>query len=225
MTWVKICGITNLDDALMAVEAGADALGFVFYEKSPRRVEPEAVREIVKRLPDGVEKVGVFAGELVDGWPLMADNCGLDAGQIAIFSLQSGTRKAVHSTALRRPIKAYAAVPAVFCLESQMDPTFSSSLAGCFERVFLDSGTPQQPGGTGKTFEWSKVAPSVDNLRKHVKVVIAGGLNSNNVSEAMRVLHPWGVDVSSGVESSPGKKDPDKVRAFIAAVRNSDKPL
>ncbi len=207
----------------MAVDAGADALGFVFYEKSPRNVTPETVREIVKKLPESVEKIGVFAGDSIESWPTTADVCELEAGQIVIFSLESGPRKAVNSTGLRRPIRAYPAFPAVLCLESQMDAQFCESLENLHERVFLDSSTAVQPGGTGKTFAWAAVAPSVENLRKHVKVIIAGGLNANNVAEAMRVLHPWGVDVSSGVEASPGKKDPQKVRAFIQAVREADK--
>jgi phosphoribosylanthranilate isomerase len=89
--------------------------------------------------------------------------------------------------------------------------------------VFLDSGTPSQPGGTGLAFDWKAARPLVEDMNKQVNVVLAGGLTPQNVSEAIETLHPWGVDVSSGVEASPGKKDPHKIRAFLRAVREADK--
>jgi phosphoribosylanthranilate isomerase len=91
------------------------------------------------------------------------------------------------------------------------------------DTVFLDSGTPQQPGGTGRTFDWEKSVPLVERIKENAKVVVAGGLTPDNVTDAIRILKPWGVDVVSGVEASPGKKDPEKVRAFIRAVRQSEK--
>ena len=97
-----------------------------------------------------------------------------------------------------------------------------SSKAG-IRAVFLDSGTPQLPGGTGKTFDWSASAAKVEAINKDMNVVVAGGLNPENVTDAIRILKPWGVDVASGVEAKPGKKDPDKVRAFIEAVRHTEK--
>jgi phosphoribosylanthranilate isomerase len=96
--------------------------------------------------------------------------------------------------------------------------------AGIFDTVFLDAGSPQQPGGTGKAFEWRKAVPIAEGMRQGgLKLVVAGGLNPDNVAEAIEVLKPWGVDVSSGVEACPGKKDPDKVRAFVQAVRRTEK--
>jgi phosphoribosylanthranilate isomerase len=95
-------------------------------------------------------------------------------------------------------------------------------LLNFFQTIFLDSGTLQQPGGTGVAFDWQKAAPIVERLQRVVRVVIAGGLNPTNVTEAIHILRPWGVDVSSGVESTPGKKDPEKVRAFVSAVRKAE---
>src|SRR5207302_454366 len=94
--------------------------------------------------------------------------------------------------------------------------------SGFFETFFLDSGGPAQPGGTGKPFDWAKAAPIAEGMRKgNLKLVVAGGLTPHNVGQAMNILHPWGVDVSSGVEARPGKKDPEKVRAFVRAVREA----
>jgi phosphoribosylanthranilate isomerase len=91
------------------------------------------------------------------------------------------------------------------------------------DTVFLDSGTIQQPGGSGQVFDWQKAVPLVEGVRNHFNVVVAGGLNPNNVAESINVLHPWGVDVCSGVEARPGKKDPEKIQAFVAAVRAAEK--
>jgi phosphoribosylanthranilate isomerase len=229
MTWVKICGTTNLEDALMAVDAGADALGFVFYEQSPRYVEPEVAQKIVAHLPSGVEKVGVFVHHAADRAMQIAERCGLTALQFQLQPLPMAAPPA--STELRAVAggrwKTYLALPASWFLG---DAPVRADLASFttprperpFDTIFLDSGTPQQPGGTGVTFDWAKAAPLVATMRECVKVVIAGGLTSTNVAEAMRILHPWGVDVASGVEARPGKKDPEKVRAFVAAVRTAE---
>jgi phosphoribosylanthranilate isomerase len=241
MTWVKICGITNLEDALTAVEAGADALGFVFHEKSPRNVTPETVGEIVSRIPAYIEKVGVFVGnspnnllELVHGLPL--------TGSQLHFGTHVGT--ASETTAYGRGcfppgFKFYLSMPAHWFIESEDNArSFIASLAQAtesmrshpegdrpnfVETIFLDSGSLQQPGGTGLTFDWHRASPIVEHMKQTVRVVVAGGLKPTNVTEAIQVLKPWGVDVSSGVESKPGKKDPEKVRAFVAAVRQAER--
>lgn len=215
MTWIKICGITNLEDALTAVEAGADALGFVFYEKSPRRIAPEVAQQIAARLPPQVEKVGVFVNastEYIDG---VVQQAGLTAVQ---FHGGASFRNAGWNL-FQKKIKRYLVLPASELLEPgfQLPDGHEQTTA-----VFLDSSTSQMPGGTGKVFDWEKAEPVVRMVSKRVRVVVAGGLNSANVANAIRILKPWGVDVSSGVEARPGKKDPDKVHAFIAAVRASD---
>ncbi|HXZ32734.1 MAG TPA: phosphoribosylanthranilate isomerase [Terriglobales bacterium] len=222
MTWVKICGITNLDDALTAVDAGADALGFVFYEKSPRFVSPEQARGMIGRLPQQTETVGVFAKEEIVRCVDIASRCGLSAVQVHFSSAAGGSPgsnpelRAVHPCTR---LKIYPAWPASCLINGQPLPDFRAP----FDAIFLDAGEPQQPGGTGKTFDWTKAAPVVQKLATSVKVVVAGGLTATNVAEAMHILNPWGVDVSSGVEARPGKKDPDKMRTFISAVRHVDK--
>lgn len=219
MTWVKICGITNLDDGLAAAEAGADALGFVFYEKSPRHVSQEAVRDIVSALPAKIEKVGVFVGESLDEMDRVAETAGLTGVQLRVkfphsecAALKSGTTK-------------YMVLPANDLLDAQGRFTslpWYQDVKNNIGAIFLDTGTTTQPGGTGRTFDWANAAGTVRLLQQDFRIVIAGGLTPTSAPEAMRILKPWGVDVSTGVEAHPGKKDQEKVRAFIAAVRKAD---
>lgn len=227
MTWIKICGTTNLEDALLAVEAGANALGFVFHEKSPRNVTAEAVAKIVAKLAPEIQRVGVFAGTPMLEAARIAALCGLTELQFHVPS--SGISREEFGSLVTVGM---AGVKKVFWVFSAHDllgdkPRINVNLASFvntpFDTVLLDSGTPQQPGGTGRVFDWENAAPLVEKMSRHVKIIVAGGLTPINVTEAIRILRPWGVDVVSGVESSPGKKDPDKVRAFIKAVRQSEK--
>jgi phosphoribosylanthranilate isomerase len=220
MTWVKICGMTNLEDALVAVDAGADAVGFVFYEKSPRCVTVETAREIVKKLPSSLDKVGVFVNEPVERVTTIADDAGLTAVQLHGDEYKSPERYSMHG-------KTFFSLPAVEMLRdlrgsvgSCVFPSLPNS-AG----VLLDSGSPEQRGGTGKTFAWGEARFLVLGLKRKYAVVIAGGLTPENVGWATEYLDPWGVDVSSGVEERPGKKDPEKVRAFVKAVRDFDRKV
>lgn len=223
MTWVKICGITNLEDAEAAIEAGADALGFVFYEKSPRRISVEQARKIIGALSVDVEKVGVFVADSDEIPERIAAEVGLSATQIHISSGQS-------PPATNNGFKArrYLAIPVGTFFSRNGDAAFSGAggmmdFVKHADAVFLDSGTRQQPGGTGKTFDWSAARPIAESIRDAgCNLVVAGGLTAENVTEAITTLHPWGVDVSSGVEARPGKKDPEKVRAFVKAVRAAD---
>jgi phosphoribosylanthranilate isomerase len=242
MTWVKICGMTNLEDALVAVDAGADALGFVFYDKSPRCVTVETAREIVGKLPKEVEKIGVFVDP--DSDPIRVS---LDAGLTgtqSYFSAEgvagsnSGT-KAIGVECLPPRARFLMAFPmslfgedvsqvermaARFAESRTKTPSIRSIPDGLFDTFLLDSGNLRQPGGTGKTFDWAKVRGVSDAMRNSgLKLVVAGGLTRENVGEAIETLRPWGVDVVSGVEASPGKKDPEKVRAFVRAVRETDR--
>jgi len=242
MTWIKICGITNLEDALTAVEAGADALGFVFYEKSPRKIDLETARDIVAKLPERIEKVGVF----VNGYGFQPVDMSREVGLTAIQNTigpdwpnESQSRMVVAIGGFQRPSKLFLAIPASLLLEDayhlrRLGDSFSHlrrdsaerypGYDGCFDTFFLDSGTNEQPGGTGRPFDWKKAERIAEEMRaSNLKLVVAGGLTAENVGEAMGTLKPWGVDVSSGVEARPGKKDPEKVRAFIAAVRQADK--
>ena len=246
MTWIKICGITNLEDARVAVDAGADAVGFVFYEKSPRNIQPEAAREIVSALPAQVEKVGVF----VEGYCLDSLNI---AGKVGLTAIQNTSNSPLTAASQGPPQHAlgsanppripkwFVSAPLTAYVEHEdAIRQFGKSLSalrtgtsghspipdGWFETFFVDSGTLQQPGGTGKVFDWEKAVRVADAMRDGgLNLVVAGGLNPANVTEAMRILKPWGVDVSSGVEARPGKKDPEKVRAFIDAVRAADENI
>jgi phosphoribosylanthranilate isomerase len=232
MTWIKICGITNLEDALVAVEAGADALGFVFYANSPRNIDPKSVAEISKALPANVERVGVIVPQTMEDITLVAKNARVTALQLHLSFMaplmSDSTSYAEGMNAFAQATKIFLALPATPFIERKSSPDFAALRggglpAGIFDTVFLDSGNATQPGGTGVPFDWQAAAPLVADLKRQVNVVLAGGLTPENVSEAMSMLHPWGVDVSSGVEATPGKKDPDKVRAFIRAVRAADK--
>jgi phosphoribosylanthranilate isomerase len=231
MTWVKICGMTNLEDALTAVDAGADAVGFVFYEKSPRNVSVETVREIVGKLPESVEKVGVFMGELQS--VEIALRCGL--GAIQTYPRPAEGPLQPHPAEDLSKLKSYLAVPYTSFVtgpdarpeaEGNLDVVARGRLGrffDAFDAIFVDSGNALLPGGTGKAFDWRAAAPAFGILNERLRVVLAGGLNPDNVGEAMRILKPWGVDVASGVEARPGKKDPTKVRAFVKAVRDADR--
>jgi phosphoribosylanthranilate isomerase len=217
MTWIKICGTTSLEDALTSVDAGADALGFVFYEKSPRQMEPEAVREIVKKLPPGMETVGVFVSESVEESSLIAEYCGLTAVQVY------ESRDRGITVGSKPACQLFVATPARLLVD---DPSRFNSRQGdrqWIDALFVDSGTAQLPGGTGAPFDWPETVPAIEAIRNRFNIVIAGGLNSSNVTRAIRILKPWGVDVVSGVEASPGKKDPEEIRAFITRVREFEK--
>jgi phosphoribosylanthranilate isomerase len=231
MTWVKICGITNLEDALTAIEAGADALGFVFYAKSPRNVDLEDVGRMAAELPEQVERVGVIVPRSMEDITFVARSARVTALQLHLSlmaPLMADSSSAYGMNAFAPATKIFLALPAAPFIERKSSPDFAALRGdhlpnGIFDTVFLDSGTPAQPGGIGRPFDWHAAAPLVADMKKQVNVVLAGGLNPENVAEAIGVLHPWGVDVSSGVEAIPGKKDPEKVRAFIRAVHEADK--
>jgi len=217
MIWIKICGTTNLGDALTAVDAGADALGFVFYEKSPRKIDLETSREIVEKLPPNIEKVGVFVDEPVERIVDTAAQAGLTAAQL--HGVEAREPEFIRALKIGRKLKLFLVVPAADIDGLELNEIREAGISA----VFFDSGTPQLPGGTGRAFDWKAAASGIDAVSKDVSVVVAGGLNSTNVADAIRILKPWGVDVASGVEASPGKKDPEKVRAFIDAVRKVEK--
>jgi|SRR5208337_3192706 len=222
MTWIKICGITNLEDALTAVEAGADALGFVFYEKSPRKIDVETAREIVRKLPASVEKVGVFVdpdagrtGEIVSQARLTAVQLHGKLSDELSRDLQSGVEWANRA-------KLILVIPG----DALKDGGFS---IGELARkklfaILVDSRSNGTAGGTGTTFDWEATRGMVQVISLSVPVIVAGGLTPWNVGEAIRLFQPFGVDVASGVEARPGKKDPAKVGAFVSAVRAAGKP-
>jgi len=201
MIKVKICGITSLDDALMAVEAGADALGFVFYDKSPRNINPLAAAKIISRLPPFIQTVGLFVNEELEKVNWTADYCGLDLVQF------HGDETPEDCLELkRRVIKAFRIQSIV-----SIDPLKKYRVAG----YRLDAWCPDCYGGTGKTFNWELAAAAGD----YGPIILAGGLTPENVVEAVRQVQPYAVDVSSGVETEPGRKDKVKVREFIRRAK------
>jgi phosphoribosylanthranilate isomerase len=241
MTWIKICGTTNLEDALVAVEAGADAVGFVFYDKSPRNISVEAARAIAEKLPEHVEKVGVFVGSEVDPFDVLfaAGLTGLQTYPSLERGAQPSSPIPVGVSCIPERARFLMALPmnlvgtdegqiqqlaAHFAECGKTFAELASLSQGLMDTFVLDSGDLRQPGGTGKTFDWKKAVPIKEGMcQGGVKLVVAGGLTPENVGEAIGILKPWGVDVASGVEASPGKKDPEKVRAFVKAVRAADK--
>jgi phosphoribosylanthranilate isomerase len=238
MTWVKICGMTNLEDALTAVDAGADAVGFVFYEKSPRNIGVEEARGIVEKLPEGVEKIGVFVtGSGPEPFKVVshAGLTGIQSYPPSESGTASGSTKATGRSLFPERARFLMALPMKFVSDDEGQiqhlaadfAKWGKNLPedfpeGLLDTIVLDSGDLRMPGGTGKTFDWKKALPIAEGMRQGgVKLVVAGGLTVENVGEAIGILKPWGVDVASGVEAHPGKKDPEKVRAFVKAVRDS----
>ena len=201
MTKVKICGITTVEDAHMAIEAGADALGFVFYDKSPRNLLPERAAEIISSLPPFIHVVGLFVHAQLDFVNATADRCRLD-----IVQLHGDESQEFCARVNRRVIKAFRVKDI-----TSLDRMEEYRVAG----YLLDAYSPKAFGGTGVTFNWDTAVVA----KKFGPIILAGGLTPDNVAEAIGHVSPYGVDVSSGVESAPGVKDPAKVREFIKRAK------
>ena len=202
MIRVKICGITHVEDALQACACGADALGLVFYPQSPRCVTPEQARAIIRALPPLVTTVGLFVNEEPQRIRQLAEDCGLD-----VIQLHGDEGAGACDYAPRRSIKALRVKDA-------------ASLAGHEEfrtsALLLDAWVAGAYGGTGECFNWELAA----GIARQRPVILAGGLTPDNVAAAVRAVRPYGVDVSSGVESAPGRKDSAKVAAFIRNAKS-----
>ncbi|MBC8228174.1 phosphoribosylanthranilate isomerase [bacterium] len=202
MTKVKICGITNLDDALAAVEFGADAIGFVFVPNTPRYIESAKAAEIIARLPPFVTTVGLFVNDSQEHIKQIANQCKLNVLQLhgqesPDFCLQFN----------RKVIKA-------FRVKDQESLTVLPKYT--VSAYLLDTYVKGTMGGTGVTFDWRLAL----DAKKYGPVILAGGLNPENVAKAIQQVRPYGVDVSSGVEAEPGKKDHGKIKDFIAAAKS-----
>jgi phosphoribosylanthranilate isomerase len=228
MTWVKICGITNLEDALVAVEAGADAVGFVFYEKSPRKIVADSAREILAKIPLHIERVGVFVNTSLKEVFETAEAAGLSA--IQVYGDQSEVSRDYLALAKSAPRQKliYAMDGNGFADSGGVHQKsymwlISQRLAEGLYALLVDCASVEKPGGSGNKFDWTRARGAVQVMNAIKPTIVAGGLDAQNVATAMTLLQPWGVDVSSGVEARPGKKDPEKVRAFIKAVREADK--
>jgi phosphoribosylanthranilate isomerase len=221
--WIKICANTNLEDAKLAAELGADAVGFVF-APSPRRVTSIEVAKITSHLPSAVERVGVF--HAVDAYEIAraAHEAGLTAVQ-----LHSGVDFAL----LHRLHKLFAGqVSLIQTLHWQVDADTASAVIvaselrkiaadGLVDRVLIDSKVGTALGGTGVSFDWDTARSIFAEAAPELKLIVAGGLRAENVAEAIQELNPWGVDVASGVEVGPGRKSPEKLAAFIRKARES----
>jgi len=210
VTQVKICGITNLKDALVAAEAGADLLGFVFYPPSPRYLDPARAEQIISAVRCAsypVRFVGVFVDEDPGTVREIMSCCGLDYAQL------HGTEPPeMIATLVEQGVKVIKAFRV-------HDVTSLAELERYRATAYLlDTYVPAQPGGTGKTFDWRLAA----QVKEYGPLLLAGGLTPDNVAESVHTVDPWGVDVSSGVESVPGRKDHDKLRRFITAVKDTD---
>jgi phosphoribosylanthranilate isomerase len=201
MTEIKICGITNLDDAAAACDCGADAVGFIFFKGSPRFISPEEAGKIIARLPRTVAKVGVFVNEEMPVVRHIYVSCGLNMIQI------HGNESAEYCKGLSSHLLIKAINPRTSRTLGELD--------GWAPHAFLvDSGNSVKYGGTGNLSDWE----FAKDLAQRSPVVLAGGLNPGNVVHAIETVSPEAVDVGSGVESEPGKKDHRKIRTFIEAV-------
>ena len=213
MPRVKICGITNIDDALAAVEAGADALGFVFAE-SKRQVDVPTVLDILQKLPPLVTTVGVFASQDEDEIYRIWKRTGLHFAQLhGVFGLDNELHSPTGGFGFHRIVQALRVKSADDIRQAAGDPSVRACAA-----VLLDSHVDGQMGGTGRTFDWD-LAVEARSLGR--PIILAGGLTPGNVAEAVRKVRPYAVDVSSGVEASHGKKDHALIKEFIDNAKSS----
>lgn len=219
--WIKICANTNLEDAQMAAELGADAVGFVF-APSRRRVTAKDVAQITPHLSASVERIGVFDSLYAEEIAAAVREAGLSAVQLhgggelvlarrlnELFEGKIGIIQTVHWAIDGGLDSAKAVQQRLNAIEA----------GGTIERVLIDSQVGQATGGTGVSFDWAAARGVLASGSGHLKMIVAGGLRPENVAEAISKLHPWGVDVASGVERGPGRKDPDKLAGFIRNAR------
>jgi len=200
--FVKICGITNLEDAQHAVQCKADAVGFVFYEPSERHIHPDEAARIVSRLPEYISKVGVFVNADSRYVHEVARNVQLSAVQL--YGNEGADDLIGYETSVIK----------VFRIKPDFDvEVMHNYLVDAF---LLDTHSETRYGGTGRTFDWNIAVKA----KEYGRIILSGGLTTENIEDAVRFVQPYGVDVSSGVEQAPGKKDPERVREFIARAKN-----
>jgi phosphoribosylanthranilate isomerase len=205
MTIIKICGITNLDDALAAVAAGADALGFNFYKASPRYIAPQNARAIIEQLPGSVLTVGIFVNESLKSARSIANQTGIAALQLHGDESPDYCRELARDHCV---IKTFA-----------VSGDFNIHLTQAYkvDAIMLDTRDNRLRGGTGRAFDWS-VAQRVCQLVP--KLFLAGGLSPENIEEAIETVRPYAVDACSALEDTPGKKNHERMRAFVKTARN-----
>ncbi|HUD55694.1 MAG TPA: phosphoribosylanthranilate isomerase [Terracidiphilus sp.] len=218
--WIKICGNTSLADARLAVDAGADAAGFVF-APSPRQVTVAEAASIISHLPATVEKIGVFVDASLAEIYSSVRTSGLTGVQLHFDAASEMPAK------LRERLGPALRILRVLHYEPGPAKQLQAKLAEYagnpdIDAVLVDSRTAAAAGGTGVVFDWAKARKTIFSSAGRMKLIAAGGLNPANVEEAIKVLEPWGVDVVSGVEAAPGRKDPDKVREFVKWARAAE---
>jgi phosphoribosylanthranilate isomerase len=205
-TRIKVCGITCQEDARMAVAAGVDGLGFIFVEQSPRLIEPDMVRAITEELPPFVDRVGVFLDEEIDVIKEIVHYCHLTLVQLHGSESPEYCRK-ISSQVIK-----------AFSIRTESDSEELAAYADAASGFLLDTYHKDMAGGTGKAFDWKLV----EQVKPPGPVILAGGLTPENVGEAIRQVKPFAVDVNSGVEYQPGRKDSDKLKNFAHEVRKAD---
>ncbi|MCE5194800.1 MAG: phosphoribosylanthranilate isomerase [Nitrospiraceae bacterium] len=205
MVRVKICGITNLDDALAAVDFGADALGFVFFKKSPRCITPSNAKKIIKKLPPFITTVGLFVNEGRDKMETISKLAGLNAIQLHGNETSSACN-----------IKGCKIIKAIR-IESISNLELITKYKDKVSAILLDTYSSAKFGGTGKIFNWDIALEA----KKFGRIILAGGLNPENISEAVNYVQPYAVDVSSGVEAEKGRKDHKKMKMFIERAKRN----
>ena len=247
--WIKICGNTNLGDAQLAVEGGADALGFVF-APSPRQVSEAQVQRITDKLPPEIETYGVFVDAPFAQIVAAVETCRLSGVQLHCAPDRMAADVAenvadhvadVGGNGLRLRLREHFAergqtikiIPVIrWCVKNKSaaqagirknpsQPFLDYQRDPSVDAVLVDSFSTKAVGGTGTSFDWEQARSQFLEASSHLRVIVAGGLRPENVRQAIRILRPWGVDVVSGVEASPGKKDPARVLAFIQAARQA----
>lgn len=204
MVRIKVCGITNLEDALAAVDLGADALGFIFFTGSRRYIDPGDARMIVSELPPFVSIVGVFVNQSLDEIKAVMESSGIDTVQLHGDESPEFCAMLPH-----RVIKAVRVKDSVDIERVELYPV---------QAILFDKYSDDMYGGTGSSFDWGILR----GLNTSKKIILSGGLTPENVSRAVGIVKPYGVDVSSGVEDYPGKKNHMKLRKFIEAVKDGD---
>jgi len=203
MIEVKICGITNLEDALEVVKSGADMIGFILSSGSPRTITPEKAKSIIEMLPDTIEKVGVFVDESLARVNELAEMLDIDYIQL------HGSESPDYCSKVSKPV-----IKTIRVKDENSINAIKNYDAADF--ILLDTYAEDKFGGTGRTFDWALAAKAKESKKT---IMLSGGLNPKNITTAIEIVKPFGVDVASGVEERPGKKDPKKIREFVKVVR------